>query len=86
MYFVLSIQLPRNKADEELEIKPDEALGIPTQEEVASRWPGMSPEQSEAVINDYINEMDALGELELDEELFIRVRELAGQDAVWDEE
>ncbi|XP_006458086.1 hypothetical protein AGABI2DRAFT_216285 [Agaricus bisporus var. bisporus H97] len=86
LYSVLSIQLPRNKADEELEIKPDEALGIPTQEEVASRWPGMSPEQSEAVINDYINEMDALGELELDEELFIRVRELAGQDAVWDEE
>jgi nuclear pore complex protein Nup133 len=83
---VLSIQLPRNKADEGLEIKPDEALEIPAPEEIASRWPGMSPEQSEAVINDYINEMDALGELELDEELFLRVRELAGQDAVWDEE
>jgi nuclear pore complex protein Nup133 len=86
LYCVLSIQLPRNKVDEELGIKPDEALEIPTPEEISSRWPGMSPEQLEAVMNDYINEMDALGELELDEELFLRVRELAGQDAVWDEE
>lgn len=82
LYSVLSIQLPRT--NEELEIKPDEALEIPSPEEIASRWPGMSPEQLEAMVNDYTDEMDTLGELELDEELFLRVRELAGQDAVWE--
>ncbi len=84
------MQLPRSKvendkhANEESEIRPDEALEIPTPEEIASRWPGISPEQLEAIVNDYISEMDTLGELELDEELFLRVKELVTQDIVWE--
>lgn len=81
---MLTLQLPRSEQTSESEVKPDEALEIPTPEEMASRWPGMSPEQLEAVLSDYTYEMDALGELELDEELFQRVRELAGQDVVWE--
>lgn len=72
------------QASEESEIGPDEALEIPTQEEITSRWPGMSPEQLETMVNDYTSEMDILGELELDEELFLRVKELAAQDIVWE--
>ncbi|KAF9454530.1 hypothetical protein P691DRAFT_655678 [Macrolepiota fuliginosa MF-IS2] len=81
LYTVLSIQLPR--AGSGSEVKPDDALVIPTPEEMSSRWPGMSPEQLEAVVNDYTCEMDTLGELELDDELFQRVRELTAQDEVW---
>jgi nuclear pore complex protein Nup133 len=84
LYTVLLIQLPRAK-DEEFDVKPDEALEIPTPEEMASRWPGMSPEQLDAIGDDYVNEMDTLGELELDEELFLQVKELAAQDALWDQ-
>lgn len=32
-------------------------------------------------MNDYTQEMDALGELELDEELVLRIKELAVQNA-----
>lgn len=84
------MQLPRTRDEndkqtsEESEIRPDEALEIPTPEEIASRWPGMSPEQLEIMVNDYTLEMDTLGELELDEELFLRVKELAAQDIVWE--
>ena len=90
LYSVLCIQLPRTRnennkqASEESEIGPDEALEIPTQEELISRWPGMSPEQLETIVNDYTFEMDTLGELELDEELFLRVKELAAQDIIWE--
>jgi nuclear pore complex protein Nup133 len=85
LYTVFSIQLPRVK-DEEFEVQPDEALDIPTAEEIASRWPGMSPEQLNAMTDDYTHEMDTLGELELDEELFLRVKELATQDTLWEQE
>ncbi|KXN86872.1 hypothetical protein AN958_09467 [Leucoagaricus sp. SymC.cos] len=83
LYAVFSTQLPRATSDD-FEIKPDEALEMPTPEEMDSRWPGMSPEQLEAVANDYAYEVDMLGELELDEELFSRVKELAAQDALWE--
>lgn len=85
LYTVFTIQLSRSK-DEEFEIKPDEALEIPTLEEMGSRWPGMPPERLDAIVNDYTHEMDVLGELELDEELVLRVKELAAQDTLWEQE
>jgi len=72
--------LSRSKS-EDFEIKPDEALEIPSSEEIALRWPGISPEHLDAIMNDYTQEMDALGELELDEELVLRIKELAVQNA-----
>jgi nuclear pore complex protein Nup133 len=57
-------------------IQPSEALMIPSTEEIVSRWPGMSPEQVDALIRDYNTEQDRLGELEL-EDIFLRVHELA---------
>ena len=49
---------------------------ISSKEEIASRWPGMSVEQVEAMTNDYNSEQDILGELVLDD-VFTRILELA---------
>ncbi|KAF9533020.1 hypothetical protein CPB83DRAFT_903494 [Crepidotus variabilis] len=57
-------------------VQPSEALIIPTPEEMASRWPGMSTDQIEALGGDYISEQDRLGDLELDD-VFTRIHELA---------
>jgi len=85
LYGVFSYQLFRDK-DEDVEmkpdeVKPDEALELSQPEELALRWPGMSPEQLAMIMNDYVQEMDALGEYDLNEELVLRVNELASQDA-----
>ena len=64
---------------------PNEALMIPQREEIASRWPGISAEQVDAMIDDYNAEQDALGELDL-ADVFVRVHELAIQAVQWEEE
>ena len=58
-------------------VQPSEALIIPSTEEIVSRWPGMSTEQVELLVNDYNSEQDRLGELQL-EDIFLRIHELAG--------
>lgn len=65
-------------------IGPNEALMIPSKEEIASRWPGMSVEQVEALINDYNSEQDTLGELDLGD-VFTRIHELAAGEVEWEE-
>jgi nuclear pore complex protein Nup133 len=57
-------------------LQPGEALPVPTISELASRWPGMAPEQLEEIQKDYTLESDNLGDLEL-EDVYERVRELA---------
>ncbi|KAG6907355.1 hypothetical protein DXG01_009239 [Tephrocybe rancida] len=64
------------------ETSPDEALITPTTTEITSRWPGLSQEQVDALVRDYNNECDRLGELDLND-VFHRVRELAVQDVEW---
>lgn len=66
-------------------IQPSEALMIPTNEEMASRWPGMSTDQIEALGRDYIAEQDRLGDLELDD-VFTRIQELAAHAVEMDED
>ena len=58
---------------------PDEALPAPTSEEIASRWPGMPPEEVVALLNDYEGQSFELAALKLDE-IVERVRELAAKD------
>jgi len=82
LYDVLFYQLSRY---EDFEVKPDkvtpdEALELSQPEELVSRWSAMSPEQLDTIMNDYVQEMDALGDYDLDEELLMRVYELASQD------
>lgn len=62
---------------------PNVALIIPTTADIASRWPGMSGEQIDGVIQDYNFECDKLGELDLDD-VYDRVKELATEDVNWE--
>ncbi|KAF8163334.1 methyltransferase type 11 [Crassisporium funariophilum] len=65
-------------------IPPDEALMLPTMEEIVSRWPGMSSEQVDSLINDYTFEQDKLGEFKL-EDVYVRIHELAAYEVEWEE-
>lgn len=62
--------------DERSEISPDEALLVPSEDEIRSRWPGMSPDQVQSIAEDYDWERDRLGEFNL-EDAYSRVRDLA---------
>jgi nuclear pore complex protein Nup133 len=63
-------------------ILPDAAVVVPTLAEITSRWPGMSPDQVEALVHDYNLEYNELSQLDLND-VYHRVRELAMQDIVW---
>ncbi len=61
---------------------PSEALPTPTQAEVASRWPGMPPDDVAALVKDYEWESQELANLHL-EDVVDRVKELATVSAHW---
>ena len=61
--------------DDEPIVDPSESLTIPTNEEIMSRWPGMSPEQVEALVRDYNSEQDRVGKMVL--AIFFQVLDLA---------
>lgn len=44
-----------------------------------SRWPGLSTEQVESMITDYIFEQDQLEEFQLDD-VYVRIKELVESD------
>ncbi|GLB34911.1 putative non-repetitive/WGA-negative nucleoporin C-terminal [Lyophyllum shimeji] len=77
--------LPSEHRPPGFETLPDVALMTPTLSEIASRWPGLSQEQIEALVQDYNLECDQLGELDLND-VYHRVRELALHDVVWQAE
>ncbi|KAF9013861.1 hypothetical protein BDQ17DRAFT_1320576 [Cyathus striatus] len=61
-----------------LAMTPNEALQVPSRDEIASRWPGMSSDQVEGVMQDYNLECDTLGELNL-QDVYFRLQHLAEQ-------
>ncbi|THG99186.1 hypothetical protein EW026_g3129 [Hermanssonia centrifuga] len=61
---------------------PQEALPTPTEEEVASRWPGMPADDVFALLRDYERESNDLEALQL-EDVVDRVRELAAEGEQW---
>lgn len=63
--------------------EPSVALQIPSRAEIESRWPGMPPDDVEALRADYEFEADTLGELVLDD-LFERIKTLAQEDHTWE--
>ena len=71
MYFTLFSEAPS--------ISPSEALVLPSKEEIMSRWPGLSTEQVESLIMDYIFEQDQLEGFQLDD-VYVRIRELVESD------
>jgi nuclear pore complex protein Nup133 len=60
-------------------ISPSEALVLPSKEEIMSRWPGLSTEQVESLIMDYMFEHDQLEEFQLDD-VYVRIKELVESD------
>lgn len=63
-------------------LTPADALVVPTTREIESRWPGMAPEQVEALEMDHLAECEKLAGLKL-EDVIDRVKELATQDPIW---
>lgn len=70
-----------NSPSEGYDTSPDVALVIPTETEITSRWPGLSSEQVDRLLQDYALECDKLGELDLND-VYERVRELAAREIV----
>jgi nuclear pore complex protein Nup133 len=62
-------------------LEPQQALNVPSTTEISSRWPGMPPEQVEAMESDYRVESERLRTLSLEND-FSRVGELAAADAM----
>ena len=60
-------------------MSPGEALVLPSKEEIMSRWPGLSIEQVESLIMDYIFEQDRLEGFQLDD-VYVRIKELVESD------
>ncbi|KAJ7109426.1 hypothetical protein C8R44DRAFT_634983 [Mycena epipterygia] len=82
LYSTLSAVLSMESPPEGYDTSPDVALVIPTEAEITSRWPGLSSEQVDALLQDYTLECDKLGDLDLND-VYDRVRELAAHAVVW---
>ena len=64
-------------------LSPEEALQVPTADEIASRWPGMHAEEVKLLSDDYEGEKFELAALKL-EDVVDRVRELVAEDGMWE--
>jgi len=55
---------------------------VPSSAELPSRWPGMSPEQIEALHEDYQEESELLAEYDLGE-IYDRARQVVLDEMMW---
>ena len=78
----LSATLPKRHQPEGYILPPNQALAVPSLAELSSRWPGMSPEQIEALHEDYQEESSLLAEYDLAEG-FGRAREVVLDEMMW---
>lgn len=61
-------------------LEPNRAFAIPSTTDIASRWPGLPPDQIEAIEKDFAMESGTLEGLGLEND-YKRVKELVAQDA-----
>jgi nuclear pore complex protein Nup133 len=61
-------------------LEPSGALTVPSTTDITSRWPGLPPDQVEAMERDFAMESRLLEGLELEND-YKRVKELVAQDA-----
>ena len=78
----LSATLQKRHQPEGYILPPHQALAVPSLAELSSRWPGMSPEQIEALHEDYQEESALLAEYDL-KEVFDRAREVVLDEMMW---
>ncbi|KAH9484254.1 Nucleoporin nup132 [Psilocybe cubensis] len=68
------------KSKEELIVDPESSLSIPSTQEISSRWPGMSSDHINALIQDYTWEKDRVESWDLSE-IYDRIKQLAEEEA-----
>jgi len=78
----LSATLPKRHQPEGYILPPNQALAVPSLAELSSRWPGMSPEQIEALHEEYQEESALLAEYDL-AEAYGRAREVVLDEMMW---
>ncbi|KAI0302174.1 Non-repetitive/WGA-negative nucleoporin C-terminal-domain-containing protein [Russula brevipes] len=78
----LSATLPKRHQPEGYILPPTLALAVPSLAELSSRWPGMSPEQIEALHEEYQEESALLAEYDL-AEAYGRAREVVLDEMMW---
>jgi len=61
-------------------LEPNRALATPSTTDIESRWPGLPPDQVEAVERDFATESSVLEGFQLEND-YKRVKELVAQDA-----
>jgi len=74
------VLVPSSGMPRETCILPSEALEIPTFEEIAKRWPGMTPNQVQDLVNDYNTERSVLSSSGPSDADFSTVRNLLQKD------
>lgn len=75
LFTVLQATLHKKHQPRGYLLLPDEVLNVPETEEIASRWPGLPPEEIDEMKGDYEVESLRVEELQLGE-AFERVKEL----------
>ena len=78
----LSATLPKRHQPEGYILPPNQALAVPSLAELSSRWTGLSPEQIEALHEEYQEESNVLAEYDLTE-AYGRAREVVLDEMVW---
>ncbi|KAI0374941.1 hypothetical protein BV20DRAFT_934524 [Pilatotrama ljubarskyi] len=66
LYAALQAVAPKRQRPEGYKLPPAEALDVPSEDELALRWPSMSPEEVSAVERDYWRDSRVLQDLDLD--------------------
>ncbi|KAL7283436.1 hypothetical protein ACG7TL_002866 [Trametes sanguinea] len=66
LYAALQAVVHKRARPEGYKLAPAEALEVPSEEEVALRWPSMSPEEVNAIVRDYQRDSRALRDLDLE--------------------
>lgn len=78
----LSATLQKRHQPEGYILPPNQALAVPSLAELSSRWPGMSPEQIEALHEDYQEESALLAEYDL-AGVYGHAREVVLDEMMW---
>ncbi|KAH9900978.1 Non-repetitive/WGA-negative nucleoporin C-terminal-domain-containing protein [Cubamyces lactineus] len=66
LYAALQAVVHKRQRPEGYKLAPAEALDVPSEDEVALRWPSMSPEEVGAIVRDYQRDSRALQDLDLE--------------------
>ncbi|KAH9856929.1 Non-repetitive/WGA-negative nucleoporin C-terminal-domain-containing protein [Lenzites betulinus] len=79
LYAALQAVAHKRARPEGYRLTPTEALDVPAEDELALRWPSMSPEEAAAIARDYERDSRALRDLDL-EGIYLSLEELVNAD------